>query len=156
MWMSLVLIVASFIAFILFLDQNIVKNSQHKKTAEVTEGNSDKPIFDFYTVLPQREVEIPDVPVQLTKKNAHSVTNKKIAADARYILQVGSYQALSDADRQKAQLAFLGLEARISSAKVNGDTYYRVEMGPYDSSQYSSVQKSLIENDVDFLPKKVR
>ncbi len=154
-WLALGLIILSFVAFILFLDRNIVRTAQHAPAQPAASGNTEKPVFDFYTVLPEREVEIPEVVEPESERPDESSTRKKIAADARYILQVGSFQTVSDADRQKAQLALLGLEAKITSARVNGATYYRVEMGPFDSIRYSSVQKSLIENDVDFLPRKL-
>ena len=156
LWLSLILIVLSFAAFIMFLDRNIVQNATRQPAPEAPAQNTQKPVFDFYTVLPEREVEIPDIATPSDAKKHAAATKIKPAASERYLMQVGSYQALRDADRQKAQLALLGLEARISSAEVNGNTYYRVEMGPYDSTQYSAVQKSLIENNVDFLPKKVR
>ena len=156
LWLSLILIILSFVAFILFLDQNIVTNVQHQPESETPDKNTTKPVFDFYTVLPEREVEIPDI-IEKSKSPKHKLQPKiKVTGKDRYLMQVGSYQTLNDAERQKAQLALLGLEATISSAKVAGVIYYRVEMGPYDARQYSSVQKSLIENDVEFLPKKVR
>jgi cell division protein FtsN len=156
LWLSLILIILSFAAFILFLDKNIVKNAQRQPVSETPQKNTAKPVFDFYTVLPEREVEIPAIIEEAGDKKHKSQPKIKVTGRDRYLMQVGSYQTLNDADRQKAQLALLGLEATISSAKVAGVTYYRVEMGPFDASQYSSVQKSLIENDVDFLPKKVR
>ena len=155
-WLLLAIIIASFVAFILFLDRNIVSNAQRQPAQDAPEKNTRQPVFDFYTVLPEREVDIPLLEDDAPAKKKATIRQPPPKKGDRYLMQVGSYQSLRDADRQKAQLALLGLQASISTAQVAGVTYYRVEMGPYDARQYSSVQKSLIENDVDFLPKKVR
>ena len=34
----------------------------------------------------------------------------------------------------KAKIAFLGLSARVESAQIQGNTVYRVRMGPYGSA----------------------
>jgi len=156
LFLSLAIIVVLFIAFILFLDRNVVKMTQQDQPPASVENNTEQPVFDFYTVLPQRKVDIPDIEAKTKgKPSKHLLSPKKSSTD-QYLMQVGSYQTMRDADHQKAQLAMLGLEASITTARVNGSTYYRVQMGPYDARQYSSVQKRLIENEVDFLPKKVR
>ncbi|MCK5664396.1 MAG: SPOR domain-containing protein, partial [Thiotrichaceae bacterium] len=72
-----------------------------------------------------------------------------------YIVQAGSFQRIQDADRRKAELAFLGLEASIKKATVKGADYFRVEMGPLSETQYSKIQKSLIANDMDFFAKTI-
>jgi len=57
------------------------------------------------------------------------------AADgARYILQAGAFGAHGDAEKLKAQIAMLGLGARVESGQANGRTVYRVRMGPYASA----------------------
>ena len=59
-WISLGLIIGLFVAFILFLDQNIVKNSRQESKALESKGITTKPVFDFYTVLPERKIDIQD------------------------------------------------------------------------------------------------
>ncbi|QRQ87284.1 SPOR domain-containing protein [Cupriavidus oxalaticus] len=49
-----------------------------------------------------------------------------------YLLQVGAFRSADDADRQKANLAMQGFEARITERDVNGVKMYRVRMGPYN------------------------
>ncbi len=154
--LSFALIIAIFIAFIVFLDHSIVQKAQRDAVTEPPPQNTQKPVIDFYSVLPERKVDIPDIEMPVESKNTHTRRRiKKPEGAAHYMMQVGSYQTMRDADRQKARLALLGLEASINSVKVNGVMYYRVQMGPYNGSQYSSVQKRLIDNNVDFLPKKL-
>jgi cell division protein FtsN len=88
-----------------------------------------KPRFDFYNMLPEMEVVVPDD--QLDAEPA-AVERNLPAAHANYLVQVGSFRRTADADRLKAQLALLGFEARVVEAKINArDTRYRVRSGPY-------------------------
>lgn len=75
------------------------------------------------------------------------------ASSARYILQVGSYRTVEDADRVKASLALLGLDGRIEQAKLaNGQTWQRVRIGPLtDLQQVQSAQDRLKANGLDAL-----
>ena len=52
-----------------------------------------------------------------------------------YMLQAGSFRRVADAERLKGNLALRGLEARVESGNVNGQTVYRVRIGPYPSLQ---------------------
>ena len=153
LWVSLALIVALFAGFILFLDQEIVKNSRQQEPRPAEQTDIHKPRFDFYTVLPRREVDIPE-PEHIEP----AVPNQSAGEySLTYLLQAGSFQKMQDADRRKAELAFLGLEANIKTAEVNGVTYHRVELGPYaDGGAYSQVERQLIENDIQFIRKTVK
>jgi len=152
-WISLGLIIGLFVAFIIFLDQNIVKNSRQESKALEGTGINTKPVFDFYTVLPERKIDIQEIPDD--KPDVPNVSNRKKASSGRYIIQAGSFQRMQDADRRKAELAFLGLESAIKKATVKGADYFRVEMGPLNETQYSKIQKSLIANDMDFFAKSI-
>ena len=48
-----------------------------------------------------------------------------------YFVQAGAYTRPEDAEQQRARLAMLGQEARISEREQAGRTVYRVRMGPY-------------------------
>jgi cell division protein FtsN len=157
-WISLGLIIGLFVAFVLFLDQKIVKTKHLPVPVNTTQEDSKKPIFDFYTVLPKREVDIPEQDSTENKPNKKSQQSKQSqhAANVKYILQAGSFKEAKDAERQKAQLALVGLQSVVSKANVNGVIYYRVELGPYvDDGSYSEVKNLLIENDIAYIPKTV-
>ena len=139
---------ASFIAFILFLDQKIVDSGASPAQPSAS-GVENKPTIDFYSVLPQREVEIP-----ISEADREAIENPTINKEAvdQSILQVGSFQSASEADSLKAQLAFLGLEARVATAVVNDDTWHRVQLGPFASeSKLSRAKNLLIENDIKYM-----
>jgi len=53
------------------------------------------------------------------------------APAGRYVLQVGAYRVLEEAEALKARLALLGFEAKVHQALVNGVLVNRVQVGPY-------------------------
>ena len=50
----------------------------------------------------------------------------------QYFVQVGAYRSQAEADGQKARLALMGLDAKISEREQAGRTVYRVRLGPFD------------------------
>ena len=104
---------------------------------------SPKPRFDFYTMLPKMEVVVPDD--ELDQEPAAPASN---AQPATYLVQVGSFRKAADADRLKAQLALLGFEARVASARISShDTRYRVRSGPYRGKQaLNKARRRLADN----------
>ncbi len=148
-WALLLLMLLSFVAFILFLDQKIVSQGAANRSQQQTQGSENKPTIDFYSVLPQREVEIP-----ISEEEREGIENPTLNKDAvdQSILQVGSFQSAEEADSLKAQLAFLGLEARVKSAVVNDETWHRVQLGPFASqSKLSRAKNLLIEHDIKYM-----
>jgi len=75
-----------------------------------------------------------------SNKPAAGTTTATPAASApaddntRYLLQAGAFQASGQAEEMKARIAMLGLSARVESANINGNTVYRVRMGPYGTA----------------------
>jgi cell division protein FtsN len=148
-WAFLLLMLGGFVAFILFLDQKVVEQGAEGGRAQQQDGGENKPTIDFYTVLPQREVEIP-----ITEEDREAIENPVINKEAvnQSILQVGSFQSAAEADSLKAQLAFLGLEAKVKSAVVNDETWHRVQLGPFASeSRLSRAKNLLIENRIEYI-----
>jgi len=148
-WAFLFLMLMSFVAFILFLDQKIVSSGASSAPEQAASGSENKPTIDFYSVLPQREVEIP-----ISEEDRAGIENPSINKEAveQSILQVGSFQSVEEADSLKAQLAFLGLEAKVKSAVVKDDTWHRVQLGPFASeTSLSRAKNLLIENRIDYM-----
>lgn len=91
--------------------------------------NTNKPKFDFYTILPELEVAIPE---QELIDNTNTSTPGKTSQ--QYILQAGSFKKFAEADKLKARLALEGIEANIQKVKINAtDTWHRVRIGPLNS-----------------------
>ena len=87
----------------------------------------DKPKYDFYTALAEREVIIPDTEIRA------QAAKPEVQADAkvRYFLQLGSFPQAEDADALKARLALSGVQVQISEVTVNGKLWHRVRRGPF-------------------------
>lgn len=104
--------------------------------------------FEFYTLLPEMEMEISDERV----REALRASPKK-SSDGPYILQVGSFRRAEEADSMKARLALLGIEASVQKVVIgNQDVWYRVRLGPYDSIREMGQARSRLQrNDIDFV-----
>lgn len=147
-WIILLLIIGLFAAFVFYLDTRIDKG-ETPAPAATTEKKDDKPRIDFYSILPDRKVDIP-----ISEEDRQAIENPSInkQAEEEIILQVGSFQSVAEADSLKAQLAFLGLEANVKSAVVNDDTWYRVMLGPFGAnSELSRTQNLLLENKIQYM-----
>ena len=70
------------------------------------------------------------------KKPAESGPASK--SDAIYFLQVGAFVKRADADAQKANLAIQGIQAQLSEVTADGNTLWRVRVGPYNSPDESN------------------
>jgi cell division protein FtsN len=148
-WVFLLLILASFVAFVLFLDQKIVESGSNGRQQQEASSSENKPTIDFYSVLPRRKVDIP-----IDEEDRAAIENPSINKKAvnRSILQVGSFHSSGEADSLKAQLAFLGLQATVKSAVVNDQTWHRVQLGPFSSeTKLSRAKNLLIENDIRYM-----
>lgn len=148
-WVFLFALLGLFAAFILFLDQKIVQNNTATQTTKSKKPINDKPRIDFYSILPDRVVDIP-----ISEKDQQAIENPSInkTAGETVILQVGSFQNVTEADSLKAQLALLGLEANIESAQVNNNTWHRVLLGPYaDNGALSRTKNQLISNNIKYM-----
>jgi cell division protein FtsN len=100
---------------------------------------SAKPRFDFYTMLPEMEVAVPkEEPAAAAPPppppSRPAPAEEGSAERESYVLQIGSFRRHADADRLKARLALMGIEAAIQKVTINNkDTYHRVRSGPYSS-----------------------
>ncbi len=56
---------------------------------------------------------------------------EKAEAAFNYFVQAGAFRSQGDADAQRAKLAMLGWEARVSEREQNGITIFRVRVGPF-------------------------
>jgi cell division protein FtsN len=70
------------------------------------------------------------------KKPADSAAAAK--SEEIYFLQVGAFVKRADADAQKANLAIQGIQAQLSEVTSDGNTLWRVRVGPYGSVEESN------------------
>lgn len=102
-----------------------------------------RPRYEFYSVLPEQEVVIPDSELRervraetpsASTDPAQPAATTPTATGVRYRLQAGSYRDPRPAEEAKARLALLGVTASVQSVNINGATYHRVYVGPFDSA----------------------
>ena len=62
----------------------------------------------------------------------------------RYFVRAGAYSRTEDADQQKANLAMLGLEGRITEREQSGRTVYRVRVGPFENKADADAAKEKV------------
>jgi cell division protein FtsN len=116
-------------------------------TPQVSEKTTDK------TPAPPRPAVTADPLGDLAK--AKSGLNSPAApADASdpfdYVVQVGAYRTSADADAQKAKLALLGLDAKVSERDQAGRVVYRVRLGPFnDKNAAERIRVQLESNGID-------
>lgn len=107
-----------------------------------------KPRFDFYKMLPNFEVIIPEQ----EKEVATDTAEKVVVTPGSYVLQVGSFTEYSDADRRRAQLALQGIESNIQRVVIADKAYHRVRIGPIeDLERLNMLRSRLRQADMDVL-----
>lgn len=106
--------------------------------------------FKFYDLLPESEVIPPKV-------DSYQFKEKGAAKSYYYLVQTGSFRSQSDAERQKATIAFQGLKGNIKAVTNNsGTTWYRVVTGPFHSrSEMNSALDKLVNIGIEPLVKKI-
>ena len=126
--------------------QEASKKTKEKVTKAIKET---RPKFDFYTILPELEVAIPEEELLEKQQTAKKHPTKKTES-IRYTLQAGSFRNPAQADRLKAELALQGIVANIQPVKINDhDTWYRVRIGPmHDIATLNRTRKRLRENNI--------
>ena len=112
-----------------------------------------KPRYDFFTVLPEMEVVVPEQELSRKADKAEPVTPQNpVDSQDSYILQAGSFRNSADAEQMKAQLALLGSMATVQKVTVNGQTWHRVRIGPYQGArQADEIRRMLSDNNIDTL-----
>ncbi len=116
---------------------------------------AERPRFEFYTLLPEMEVAVPE----------HELTGGGTAAsrkvendDVTYVLQAGSFRQLAQADRLKAELALIGMPAKIQTVSIEGGSkWHRVRVGPFANLQALNEARSELQgNGLKVMVLKVR
>jgi cell division protein FtsN len=92
------------------------------------------------------------IPAPNAAKPAQPGSAAPSAADANtgYFLQVGAYKTSSDAEQQRARLAFQGFESKVTQRDAGGITYYRVRIGPFSKfDDMNSTRQRLSDAGID-------
>lgn len=154
-WLFTGVVTGLFLAFLYYL-AGIKPTDQQMKQIEVETpslptGSKVSPKFDFYTLLPDREVVAPssssnDAP---TKPNTSAAPSK----DQQFIIQTGSFRSSQEADHRRAELILMGLDVKIQKVELSpGESWHRVQIGPFDSaSTLDQAKSTLAENKIEHI-----
>ena len=67
-----------------------------------------------------------------------------------YFVQAGAYSRSEDAEQQRAKLAMLGMDSRLTEREQGGKMVYRVRVGPFDRREDAeSTKEKLADSGVD-------
>jgi cell division protein FtsN len=118
-------------------------------------GKPPPPRFDFYTMLPEMEIVIPEEELREPASPGSTASTlpprqPETTEQEAYLLQMGSFRNHTDADRMKARLALLDIPAEIQKVTINNkDTFHRVRSGPYRSrSRLNELRTRLQRNNI--------
>jgi cell division protein FtsN len=101
--------------------------------------------LDFYDMLPKQEVEVPRADA---RESSTASTAPLPTGDV--LLQAGSFKQATEAEKMQAQLALVGISAKIQRASVDDETWYRVRIGPIATvEELRNVQSRLREAEIN-------
>ena len=156
-----------FVAAILMLWQpwQPVAPKNRIPTTQVPEQDTNQD-YRFYDLLPQQQVTpIPEQAIPETQAQDNVVIIEAPASDSQstniatlspteitpavpvsYILQVRSYPDPDSADARRAEIILNGLSADIIKTVEDGQTWYRVFSGPYNSQEAALAAQQTLQN----------
>jgi cell division protein FtsN len=103
--------------------------------------------FEFYEVLPDREVIVPEEQPRARMQQQPSTAADNLASPASTVpagpwyLQAGSFREKERAAALRARLAGLGFKCEIQEVRVNMDIFYRVRVGPFADPEVFAASK---------------
>ena len=111
-----------------------------------------RPRFEFYTLLPELEVVVPEAPTRPRAADEPPAPPAAVERPGTYILQAGSFRSTEEADRMRASLALLGVQSNVQAVTVNADTWHRVRIGPFtDLGELNQMRDRLHRHDIQTL-----
>ena len=99
--------------------------------------------YDFYVMLKDFEVIVRD---DGTYRSSRSKKD-----DVYYLIQAGSFKTGKQAERRRAELALLGLAAKVdNNTNSRGEHWYRVRLGPFGSRRaVAETRGTMIDNGIE-------
>ncbi|MFP6791870.1 MAG: SPOR domain-containing protein [Pseudomonadales bacterium] len=145
-------LVGAFITFLISLyylkpSGGILTTDGGKPRAE-PQAPDDGMQWDFYEIFPKSVVPVVE---EYTKTGT-----KVIVDNSRWVLQAGSFKDAIDADERRATLILMGFDVSIQEVKVDGASWHRIIVGPFDSVlERSRAQNKLAQAEISSIPMKI-
>ena len=139
-----------FSSFLIYLWQSNLETEITMDIPKQTISNKVEEMqWDFYEIFPKSEVQIIDEYSEQQEPNIDDMFF--------FILQTGSFQVEVDADARRAELLLLGLDVFIQEVEIEGETWYRVMVGPLENElARNRAQDKLAQAEIASLPLRVR
>jgi cell division protein FtsN len=64
-----------------------------------------------------------------------------------YLVQAGAFRTSEDAEGQRAKLAMMGMDAKITEREQSGRTVYRVRLGPFNNKEAAESAKEKLDGN---------
>jgi len=106
------------------------KNTVDKKEVELPEPYVEK--WDYIDGLKEKKVE----------EGQYTVEDK-----GPFKMQCGSFRTMTQAEKMRANMAFLGLEAKIKGVTGKNGKWYQVYLGPYERKRAAEADKHRINSN---------
>jgi cell division protein FtsN len=130
----------------------VTTRSRTMRTSLCTSAISGAAAADAAKAVPRPAVTAD--PLGDLAKNKTGLSTSAAPPDAAdpfdYLVQAGAFRTSADADAQKAKLAMLGLDAKVSERDQAGRMVYRVRMGPFsDKNVAERIRVQLEANGIE-------
>lgn len=105
------------------------------------------PEYDFYGMLPKSEVVVPETDA---KAPVPAVPNTPIERPGVYVLQLGMFKNLEEAERLQAKLLRLGVQSAVQRIAIEAEVLHRVRIGPISNlNDLNRTRAALQRVDID-------
>ena len=164
-WMLITALIISFVVFLVYVRSTGSKQINPQQSAQTIPAKAGAatskeelkpdvklgpkmPQFDFYTILPEKEVVVPEYEIK-TRTREERVGKAK---ETHYIMQAGSFKTFKEADQLRAKVAAMGYASKVQKAKVGSVNWYRVKIGPYvQTGSVNTIRTRLRQHGIDVI-----
>lgn len=150
-WLLVLIIVAAFISFLLWLKSTATTSNNKQQTVAI-KPKKQAIKYDFYNVLPEREVVIPEYQIETKKRLERQKAKQNLDKNqppTLYMIQAGAFEIYREADKRKAQLSLLGQNAYIEKVTMEGKTWHRVKIGTFSSlNEADNIRQQLKDQNI--------
>ncbi len=123
----------------------LAENTISAITLDSADSGSTGLRFDFYTLLPEQRIDVEIDPANIAAARAAEPSDQ-------FLLQAGSFKQADDADRRRAELILLGLDAHVEDTTGDNGRWHRVYIGPFESrSRLAKARSVTAQRGIDTL-----
>ena len=116
---------------------NQSQSKNQKSTEQDVDSNDDVPIYNIHKTLTTKKVEIPEEDLKPAED-----ANKYV-----YLMPCGSFRESFRAEELKATIAMTGNTSTLNQVQYKGETWYRVELGPYSRKRKAETVRHRLQDN---------